>query len=463
MLSCSEQKMRQSRKMGRCGFCQTNGRFFVTLILVVVAANLILSERNQFINFTPNDAMGERPRVPVDRPGILNRTQADEDGVSHLAPQQSGSEKPGDSYLSTKTQARHKDQEEQKSSLQNVLQQPRQVAPPSFEPLPYCQGLRLPGADMEAPNGTIFYKKFRQRPKFHQSRWGNVVAPYWAARTIAEIGGYAYEGVDLAPGTWMQYLPKKVAAQPPRPDAYNRTCESCRGNLVHFHECPYGWPDVRKTIVADTRRALDAYSKTRPKNETEQVHFWSSTNDWLIYERCCILCHHVQGIGNIHSYDVIPTEGNLTVYTLSPPNIDEDEGHHLCSSLQSRRNEYIQTRNPQLKIVALEPAELWVDFARLVYAPNLLIPSSGTSWGLWSMAANNGTVYTVTPVRKMTADSIAHASTGNFHVMASVPVVHDPEELNLTAEDLETPSGRRRVLEWFVDDIALLDLTFKLP
>jgi len=36
-----------------------------------------------------------------------------------------------------------------------------------------------------------------------------------------------------------------------------------------------------------------------------------------------------------------------------------------------------------------------IDFGRMVFAPNLLIPSAGSSWALWAGIANAGRVVTV--------------------------------------------------------------------
>mmetsp|Transcript_30508 Transcript_30508/g.60949 ORF Transcript_30508/g.60949 Transcript_30508/m.60949 type:complete len:201 (-) Transcript_30508:273-875(-) len=134
--------------------------------------------------------------------------------------------------------------------------------------------------------------------------------------------------------------------------------------------------------------------KSKPSNETDQVFGLLGKDDWLIYERCNVLQHYEHGFGTLETYNVIPSEGNFTVYTAESPKLKEHKG--LCTHLHELRNEYILSRNPNVKIVPTSSSnDQWIDFARLVYAPNLLIPSAGSSWVLWSIIANTGNVHTV--------------------------------------------------------------------
>lgn len=118
--------------------------------------------------------------------------------------------------------------------------------------------------------------------------------------------------------------------------------------------------------------------------------------DWLVYNRCNIFNHAEQGFGSVDVYDAIPSTGKFTVFTLSNYGRRggvEDQG--LCPELDQVRDKRIKWRNPNLRIVSLPLSDMWVDFARLVFAPNVINPSAGSSWTLWSLLANSGNVKTV--------------------------------------------------------------------
>jgi len=337
--------------------------------------------------------------------------------------------------------------------LANVPEEPVE-GPGLFEPLPKCpNGMRIPSVRTEiksSRNHTVGV--LTKSSTFYSTRWGNVLSPYWAARTMAQLGGYEYRGRSFGPRTWMQHLPTQADATTPKKKLYDRAC-ACR-KWEYFHVCQYGWGDIQGTIQKDTRAALKKYAETRPSSEVQAYQFWSG-DDWLIYERCCVLCHGAHGFGNIHVYDAIPINTSVTVFTLSPPNIDESEGNELCGQLHMRRDAYPRSRNPQISIVELAPADMWVDFARLVYAPNLLLPSSGTSWGIWSALANNGTVYVVPMVKNM-----SEPPGGDCNAL-SVPVLYDKFQVNIS--DIKTPEGKMKVLEWFMDDVPLDGLELVPP
>ncbi len=79
---------------------------------------------------------------------------------------------------------------------------------------------------------------------------------------------------------------------------------------------------------------------------------------------------------------------------------EQKEDHFgLCAEFIQSSVKYIKLRNPSVNVTALKPSSQYVDFARLVFAPNVLIASVGSSWTLWSaILANNGTVVTLVPM-----------------------------------------------------------------
>lgn len=291
---------------------------------------------------------------------------------------------------------------------------------------------------------------------YYSSRWGNVLSPYWAVRAMAELGGYQYSGAIFGYGTWMQFLPRRVdAPSSGRPARLVRACQECGENFHYFHRCYHGWGEIVATIRNDTRMALAQYAVTRPTEERDGYEKLFQPNDWLIYERCCILCHAEHGFGGLRTYDSIIAArggGNFTVFTLTQNQIDDagNEGMGLCHSLRQKAMQSIQRRHPNVQIVVLENAEPWVDFARIVYAPNLLVPSAGSSWALWALLANDGNVVTVPMLRDM--DVSAYPK--NVNVLTEAEVLHpDTEDLIAGVRNdiaAESPEGRAKIIEWFL-------------
>ena len=298
-------------------------------------------------------------------------------------------------------------------------------------------------------NGTKFHKYHT----YQNGNLGNVLSPYWAARAIAELGGYEFQGTPFHRGTWTKYLPQgNVTAVLPNLDWYTRTCK-CR-EWWFFHKC-IGWGYIQKTIFKDTRAALQAYAQTRPENETTQAFQINNSKDWLIYDRCCIFCHYLFGISNIHAYDIIPTNGSFTVYSLSPPNIDSHEGNGMCEPLHRLRDVYLKWRNPNITIISLPPhRELWVDFARIVYAPNLLIPTVGSSFALWSSLANDK-VHIAQPMPNIPMDALPDT----YHILPS-PVLFGMEAKNYFQmsqdpnAEMKKAEIRSRVIQWWMNDVS---------
>lgn len=310
------------------------------------------------------------------------------------------------------------------------------------EQLPKCpNGMNIPGVSI---HGTILHKSFTSFSR----AWGNVLSPYWAARVMAQLGGYDYQGSVLGQGTWMEFLPTMVSRRPPKPELYNRVCSTCT-RWEYFHECHYGWGYIQKTIFHDIRNAIETYVQIHNKTELINVHVTNQfqATDWLIYDRCCIFCHGTHGISDIYAYDNIPTEGTFTVYTLSPPYHKIHESNGMCQpALHKLRDVYLKWRNPNITIVPLANSEQWVDWARLVYAPNLLLPSVGTSFGLWAALANVK-VITGPPMKGILLDSLPDT----FHIYSSSKMfgVEAKEYFGMKSSYV-----RSRVLQWWLNDVS---------
>ncbi|CAB9523612.1 expressed unknown protein [Seminavis robusta] len=250
--------------------------------------------------------------------------------------------------------------------------------------------------------------------------FGNDLSRYYSWRILAELGGY---NLELATPIWsihdsfLVYLPTRAQAKKPKQRVLQKFLCVCPQDISFVHECDYGVPDIIPTIRREVRIALQQYAdakfKTKRLNNlhgwgNERRLFWNifsgdsrqeskrqllgqfyDKDDWLIYDRCQILDHVLHGFGTLSVYDVIPSNGSFTIYSLS----GRKEGLGvLCDELQEIRNDYIRSRNPNVTIFELQESNRNVDFGRLANAPNLLIPSAGSTWALYAALANVGRV-----------------------------------------------------------------------
>ena len=136
-------------------------------------------------------------------------------------------------------------------------------------------------------SSSAFVKGFSSVSLTHVT-WGNaqVLSPYWAARAMAFLGGYAYEGRPFGSNTWMQHLPTKASASAPKNKSFQETCKKC-GNYEYFHkgDCSNGWGAMGPIILEDTRAAILEYSKRAPQAENEAIWSFFNPDDWLVYNR----------------------------------------------------------------------------------------------------------------------------------------------------------------------------------
>lgn len=138
--------------------------------------------------------------------------------------------------------------------------------------------------------------------------------------------------------------------------------------------------------------------------------------------------HGFFGFATLSFFDALPTTGNYTIYTMS----GRREGFDLCDDLHAMRDDYIRSRNPHVTIRHLEQSpKLWIDFSRLVFAPNLLIPSAGSSWSLWSKLSNTGRVVTVPYVRD---EDPSLTYPDNIEVWHNATVLYKPEKHSKSAQ-----------------------------
>jgi hypothetical protein len=284
---------------------------------------------------------------------------------------------------------------------------------------------------MQIPDVSIMGPDLYRSSSFKSNNWGNLLSLYWAARAIAELGGYEFHGYKLGRETWMEYLPTHVAARKPRPEVFQRAC-ACP-HMQFFSRCIYGWSEIAQTILNDTRSAIYKYAEKRPQQERDKVFGVFESDSWVIYDRCQIFGHSLFGFTTLRAYDVIPSSGNFTIYAISGR---REDPFNYTDDLHNERDKYLKSRNPNVNIVRLPREEQWVDFARLVFAPNLFIASAGSSWALWAVLANSGNIVTVPHLKIGMNHSVYPA---NVHVLANATIL-SPPHLRGESEEVKNKS-----------------------
>lgn len=275
----------------------------------------------------------------------------------------------------------------------------------------------------------------KKQSTYASKNWGNSLSPYWAARAMAELGGYRYEGPAFGRGSWMEFLPTVAEARAPQKETFDQVCSRCKA-YIYFNkgECSEGWSHIAPAIREDTQNALLKHSKRAPQHEVDAIFNFFGPDDWLINNRCCIFAHIEFAPGVLQTYDVIPTEGSFNVYITKGR--DEDP-FRFCSILIQESIDYIRQRNPLVNVTILDRSSLYVDFARLVFAPNVLVAGMGSSWSLWSaVLANSNNVVAHTQLY-----SNISMLPRDVHFLADVPKLLSPRDFDFMSAEYGIPPG----------------------
>lgn len=237
-----------------------------------------------------------------------------------------------------------------------------------------------------------------------QASIGNALSSYFGYLSFAVLGGYDFynpAGFEEQEAGFLSYLPKYLpTTQPPDRPAFTTMCMRCGGTLSLVHAtCDYGWSYVAGLARTLIRTALGTYLHDQTDQGLEFPTFFASSDDWLIYDRMLfpdLVAAPGVGVATISIYDHLPRNKNYTLYILECPRV---EGHRkLYEKLLLERDRYFQTNLPRVKVVRLEPSSITEDFARMVYAPNLLLVTVLSTFGLWAAIASTGNVLTM-PLR----------------------------------------------------------------
>jgi len=158
----------------------------------------------------------------------------------------------------------------------------------------------------------------------------------------------------------------------------------------------------------------------------------------------------------LRTYDVIPTEGQFNVFIMDGRKEDE---HNLCNVLISESMEYITTRNNNANATLLPKSTQFIDFSRLVFAPNVLIASVGSSWALYSaILANNNNVISHLPA----FDADVSMLPKSVQFLTDIPTLRSPSGSVEVAAMLGIPVGqfnKEAVLRYFRSENKELNAT----
>ncbi|KAL7484029.1 hypothetical protein ACHAW6_009680 [Cyclotella cf. meneghiniana] len=286
--------------------------------------------------------------------------------------------------------------------------------------------------------------------------WGNVLSPYWAARAMAELGGYQYRGNVFGRGSWMEFLPTTAPARESRKDVFENVCRACTSyEFFHKGECSEGWSAIAPSVMQDTQRAIIEHSKQASDEEKNAIFSFFNPSDWLIYNRCVVFRHSEHSPGVLRTYAAIPTNGEFNVYIMMGRN---EDSFNLCNVLVNESIDYMKRRNPLINVTVLDKSSLFVDFGRLVFAPNVLVASMGSSWALWSaVLANSNNVVSL----PMMPNSNISLLPEHVKFLVDVPTLLNPEDFESATSAYGIPPGkfsnttedREAVLRYFRGDV----------
>lgn len=223
---------------------------------------------------------------------------------------------------------------------------------------------------------------------YYSSRWGNVLSPYWQGRAMSALGNYSFKTFTFGAKTWMKYLPTN--SDPfinfTNYEQFRIACKQCDGIFWEFaHECVGAWDHIQPIIQKDTQNAIKSWLSINGKSLPDFEH-----NDWYIYDRCAedtILNNNGHGPISFSAMNVIP-------YTVTRIFIFQSrEGMTpTCVAIAEARKKFLLKRYSRAE-VHFAGSSVDDDFIKLVFAPNLIVGSVGSSFALWGSLANSNDVY----------------------------------------------------------------------
>ena len=184
----------------------------------------------------------------------------------------------------------------------------------------------------------------------------------------------------------------------------------------------------------NTRSAMEHWARINNKT----IPFFNSS-EMVVYDRCSsgtILGHGEHGPLAFSAFQYIPKTVKILYQVYAA-----ERNTSFCDAIRQAQITYLHRIRPDIIVIPLT-GNIWQDFAKLVYAPNVLVMSAGSSFALWSTLANVGQVWIPPLYGGMTPDVGR-----NFHWI-DTPILYSNigKKLNLTDNGNKTDD--EKIVEW---------------
>jgi len=284
-----------------------------------------------------------------------------------------------------------------------------------------------------------------------------VLSPYWLARSVAKMLLYRFRTTAaVGDDSWMRFLPTDIA--PPEgsngcpninnKEAFRRMCDHQRiecDTLLYAHKCS-GWELALPEMSGDTQQALAEHANTARMKLLTSPSSWRDS-DMVLWDRCAhnTVCAHSEHAPIAFSgLEFIPSSIKRLFYVYAN---DSFQQSGICQQIQNARIEYLKQIRSDVQII-LDPGDIEEDFAKLVFSPNVIVVSAGSSFALWSTLANTGNVWMPAPYGGNTP-----YVRPNYHWLTQVPALTTQacrNEFGITVGDTKDvdPKYARMIVEW---------------
>ncbi|CAF2980250.1 unnamed protein product [Rotaria sp. Silwood2] len=293
--------------------------------------------------------------------------------------------------------------------------------------------------------GRIFIVKNPERIgwiPFVSNNWGNTLSSYWQARGAAFLFGSPFSFSGWNTPTWISYLPVSVASinssscVKAYPELFRRLCNNSGPycDMEYAHKCVGAWNYIRNQILQETRSALERWA--RLNYETIPIF---NRSEMVTYDRCSedtILDHSEYGPVGFSVFKYIPKTVTVLYYVY-----DARRTTFFCDILRREQTKYLKSIRPDI-IIIKSSGSIWQDFAKLVYAPYVLVTYAGSSFALWATLANIGHVWIPPLYGGMTPD------VGSNYHWISTPVLYPSIGKQLNVTKPENISDVNKLIKW---------------
>ncbi|CAF1281658.1 unnamed protein product [Rotaria sp. Silwood1] len=210
----------------------------------------------------------------------------------------------------------------------------------------------------------------------------------------------------------------------PGPDCY----------MEYAHKCVGAWNYIRNQILEDTRSALARWAQLN--NETIPSF---TPSEMVMYDRCSegnTLRHPEYGPVAFSTFKCIPKTVTVLYHVY-----DEAQTTFFCDALRREQTKYLKSIRPDITVIQSR-GSAWQDFAKLVYAPYVLIISAGSTFALWATLANVGHVWIPPLYGGMTPD------VGSNYHWISTPILYPSIGKKLNFTEPRNTRDAEKLIEW---------------